>query len=233
MPGPKNKTNPQDKAAAEWWNSYVNSPKYNQRLAGFYKYPGYIQNQRARVLGETTFRENQGTGTQYYPSDNEVAVSPLQINALRAGRDEVVAHELGHAVNAGNSRALALSPSEARYIMSRNKNLSPAEAESFMKSATEKGEKISDVMGGELHDVTPTESMSDINAFRYLLNKRKIYDAGTQDVTPDVLKKAAKDPVIRKSFIYRRLKENFEEDKLQEIMNRVASNKRVKQSNIA
>jgi len=76
-----------------------------------------------------------------------------------------------------------------------------------------------------MHDVAPAENKSDIDAFRFLLKQRNIYDAGTQNITPEILEKAKKDPVLRRSFIFKRLKESFNDDSLMDIMNKVAKNK--------
>lgn len=228
----KSASNP-DAEVKDWMLSYVNSPKYKERLAGFYKYPEYIQNQRQGVLSGTKIKEVPSGSTQYYSYDNELSVSPSQLAALKAGREEAVTHELGHAINANNqNKAAALSIPESRYIMERNKALIPDIRESVLRSAKDTNRNVSKIMGGELHDVTPSENLSDVQALRFLLKKRGIYDAGTQDFNPDVLKKASKDPVIRKSFIFKRLKDNFDEQGLQEIMNKVAATNNKTNSNL-
>lgn len=237
MPGDKkatNKTISKDQPVVDWMGSYVNSPKYKDRLSNFYKFPGYIQNQRANVLGGTKITETPSGTTQYYSSGNEVTVSQPQLNRLKAGRAEALTHELGHAVNKNTeNKAAALSLPESRFIMQRNKGLTPELTSNFLKSAKESGRPLSKLMGGDLHDVAPSENKSDIDALRFLMKQRGIYDAGTQDATPDVLKKAAADPVIKKSFIFKRLKDSFEDQDLLDIMNKVATNKSKKQSNTA
>jgi hypothetical protein len=223
-----------DQPVIDWMASYVNSPKYKQRLANFYEYPGYIQNQRANVLRGTKITETPSGSTQYYSSGNEVTVSQPQLDRLKAGRAEALTHELGHAVNKNTeNKAAALSLPESRFIMQRNKGLAPDVTKSLLQLAKESGRPLSRLMGGEMHDYVPSENKSDIDAFRFLLKQRKIYDAGTQDATEDILERAKKDPVIRKSFIYKRLKESFEDKDLLDIMNKVAISKNKKQSNIA
>src|SRR5881628_2360455 len=198
--------NPDDQAARNWMLAYANSPKYKQRLSAFYKYPDYVQSQRSNVLQGVKFTEMPNGKTQYYPN-NEITISQPELDAAKISRGEGVTHELAHAVNQNaDIKAAALSPLESRYIMKRTKGLLPDVAESLLRSSKESGKPLSRIMGGEMHDVDPAENASDIQALRFLLNKRKIYDAGAQDVTPDVLKKAAKDPIIRGSFIYKRLK---------------------------
>ncbi len=228
-----NASNNSDSEVKDWMLSYVNSPKYKERLSGFYKYPGYIQNQRQGILSGTQIKEVPTGLTQYYSSGNELSVSPAQLAALKAGREEAVTHELGHAINANNeNKAATLSIPESKFIMERNRALIPDIRESVLRSAKDTNRNVSKIMGGELHDVTPSENLSDVQSLRFLLKKRGIYDAGTQEFNPEVLKKAAKDPVIRKSFIFKRLKDNFDDKGLQEIMNKVATNKQT-QSNLA
>lgn len=230
------KTAIQDKQVKDWMSSYVGSPKYKERLANFYKYPGYIQNQRANVLKGTKISDVHGpdSSTQYFSADNELTVSEAQLNKDKTTRSEGVAHELGHAVNKNvDFKGTALSLPESKYIMQSNKGLSPAETEMFLKSAKESGKPMSKIMGGELHHIIPSENKSDVDALRFLLKQRNIYDAGTQDISPEILDKAKKDPVIRRSFIFKRLKQSFDDEKLIDVMNKVAVNKRKKQSNTA
>lgn len=222
-----------DQPVVDWLNDYVKSPKYKERLGNFYKYPDYVQRQRQSILSGTKINESPTGSTQYYSHDNELTINPAQLAALKSSREEGVSHELAHAVNANTyDKASNLNLGEAGFIMQRNKGLSPDIRESVLRSAKDSNRNVSKIMGGELHDVTPSENLSDVQAFRFLLKQRGIYDAGTQDVTPNVLKKAAQDPVIRKSFVYKRLMDSFDDNSLQEIMNKVASNKN-KQSNLA
>lgn len=224
---------PSDRPVVDWYASYINSPKYKERLSAFYKYPEYIQRQRADVLRNVSYRENPGTKSRYYENGNEIAMSDLQVKALNTTRAEIMSHELGHSINSNTkAKGAALSPQEEDFILKRNKQLSQASYDRFKALSKETGSSMNNLLDGESHDVNPGENLSDIQSLRYLLKQRKLYDAGTQDVTPDILKKAASDPVIRKSFIWKRLKESFGEKELQEIMNKVAANKSNNNSNI-
>lgn len=236
MPDSKLKTSPPDKGedVKEWFRSYVASPKYRERLSGFYKYPDYVQRKRSERIEAIRNREETGDILKYDPDTNVVRISPVGIQNAAAAPDEVIMHEYSHALNSpDNPRAAALSAREEEFIFDRNK-LSPEVRRDTKDSAMRQALGITDYLKirPSLHDAKPSESHSDINAFRYLLNKRGIYNAGTQDITPEVLQKAAKDPVIRKSFIYKRIKENFDDEGLLEIMNKVAMNQN-KRSNIA
>jgi hypothetical protein len=221
-----------NKKVLDWTNQYVNSPKYKERLTPFYKYPDYIQKQRAGLTGQLTVRNNPGTASSYYPNGNEIALSPLQAKAAGATTDEILAHEAAHAVN-GNDRVKGaqLSPQEADFILRRNKNITPQDLNRFAVQAKESGKPIQVVLKDNNHDINPSENHSDINALRYLMNKRGLYDASKEDISPDILKQAAKDPSINRSFIYKRLKDSFDDKALIEIMNKVAVNKNYNQSN--
>lgn len=225
---------PTEQPVRDWWSQYVSSPKYKERISAFYKYPEYIQRQRSGLINTMTFRENPGTASAYYDSDNEVAMSDLQAKSLNASRQEIAAHEMGHALNSNRFvRGAALAPAEADFVLKRNKQVSPASLQRFQALSKESGKPLTELLGRELHDVDPSENISDIQSLRYLLKQRKLYDAGTQDATPEVIKKAASDPVIRRSFIWKRLKESFGEKELIEIMNKVAVNNSKKSSNTA
>jgi hypothetical protein len=239
MPSPTDYTIPAfsptaNKKVLDWTNQYVNSPKYKERLTPFYKYPDYIQKQRAGLTGSLTVRNNPGTASSYYSNGNEIALSPLQAKAAGASTDEILAHEAAHSVN-GNDRikGAQLSPQETDFILRRNKNISAQDLNSFATQAKVSGKPIQDILKDNSHDVNPSENHSDINALRYLMNKRGLYDASKQDIDPATLKKAAQDPAINRSFIWKRLKDSFDDKALIEIMNKVAVNKVNNQSNTA
>lgn len=223
-----------DQSVKDWFRSYVASPKYKERLAGFYKYPDYVQRKRLERADALGITEEGGDILKYDTDTNSVRVSPVGLLNAPATREEAFAHEYGHALNSpDNPSGVTLSPREEAFIFDRN-TLDPSLKQGAKASALRQGLGVSYYLKSSpsLHDLKPSESHSDINAFRYLLNRRGIYDAGNQDITPDILQRAAKDPVIRKSFIYKRIKENFDDKGLLEIMNKVAMNNNNK-SNIA
>jgi hypothetical protein len=224
----------ENKKVLDWTNQYVNSPKYKERLTPFYKYPDYIQKQRSGLTGSLTVRNNPGTGSGYYSNGNEVALSPLEAQATGASTDEILAHEAAHSVNSNDRvKGAQLSPQETDFILKRNKNISTQDINRFAQLSKDTGKPIQDVLKDNLHDVNPSENHSDINALRYLMNKRGLYDASKQDLDPATLKKAAQDPAINRSFIWKRLKDSFDDKALIEIMNKVAVNKNSNQSNTA
>lgn len=233
---PTQAINPVDQEVHNWTRDYIESPKYKERLAKFYQYPDYIQRQRAAKASNVGFTEGEEGSTAYsdtgaYP--NQLHIGKKQLRNLKAGRDEAAAHELGHLSNASETnKALHLNPLEENLIFNKNKTVTPELREMYQKTVKENKSNLSDYLGeGSTHDIAPSETMSDVQALRFFMNKYKIYDARTQDLTPEVLKKALKHPEIKKGFSTKRLLDNFEEKDLLEILNKVAVNKKMLDSN--
>lgn len=218
-------------ASKQWMQSYINSPKYKERLSNFYKYPDYIQRQRSNQLNNTQFQEVAGNTLQYDSDKNLLRISPAEINSANLNPSEVITHELGHVTNAnGSNAALRLSPLEESYIFNRN-NTDPQSRSDVMGAADRKFQTISEYLGnGPTHNLAPSENKSDIDAFRYLLNEQGLYDARTQDITPEILNKAKKNKAVQKSFSSQRLFQNFQDNQLLDIMNKVAYNQNADQN---
>lgn len=226
--------NPIDEDVNAWTQSYVESPKYRERLANFWKYPDLVQGERIKKVSNIGFTERPGVGSAYsdtsgYP--NQLNIDTGQIESINANRAEVAAHELGHATNSNKTRrVLQVNAPEEKFILSRNRNLKPGDFERFQQRATEAGSNISnyltskDVQTEWTHDNAPSENLSDVQSLRYQLNKAGIYDARTQDITPEQLKQGLKNKDVQKSFSTQRLLKNFGEQGLIDILNRVAVN---------
>ena len=155
--------------------AYVESPKYRERLSNFYKYPDYIQRQRVQKLGNVGFTESSGNSTTAYSDTsaypNQLNVDTNQLTRIRAGRAEAVAHELGHATNANEANpALRLNAPEENFILNRNRTITPEERARYRSSASSPtrdnpNATLSGYLGqGELHDIAPSETMSDVQA---------------------------------------------------------------------
>lgn len=228
-------TNPIDKDAQEWLKSYIESPKYKERLNNFWENPTYVQNARDNQLKNVKFSETSGNklvdgrvvrngATVYDSTDNSMNVNPDQLKELKAGRGESDVHELAHGQNAGDYKSVHLSPVEENYILQRNTNATADDKNYYPKYAAQHGEAISDELAHSsgTHDIAPTENMSDIQALRYQAFKKGIYDARTQDITPEILKKIKADPEIGKSFTGKRVFNNFKDADLIDIMNKIA-----------
>lgn len=68
------------------------------------------------------------------------------------------------------------------------------------------------------HDLIPGENKADLDAFRYLLKKEGVYDAGKQDFTPEIFKKT------KKSATKDRLQSVYSDEAIIYLMNKVAQN---------
>jgi hypothetical protein len=212
-------------ASKQWMQSYIQSPKYKERLANFYKYPDYIQRQRSNQVENTGFKEVDGNTLQYDSDQNLIRISPAEINSSKLNPSEVITHELGHATNAsGTNPALRLSPLEENYIFNRN-NIDPQLRTDLTSAADRRFQTVSEYLGsGPNHNFAPSENKSDIDAFRFLLDQQGLYDARTQDITPEILQKAKQNKAVQKSFSSQRLFQNFQDNQLLDIMNKVAFN---------
>lgn len=228
-------TNPIDQDVYEWTRNYIQSPKYQERLSNFYKYPEYIQRQRAQKASTVGFLERLADNSGYVDNSsfpNQLNINPNQLNAIGASRAEVAAHELGHISNASDSNpALRINPIEENYILSRNKTIRPDQIPEYRRQAQEAGfPNISNYWTderrktSESHDAAPSENLSDVQALRYLLNKNKIYDARVQDITPEQLQRAKQNKEIMNSFSTKRLFDTFDDKGLIDILNKVATN---------
>lgn len=225
-------TNAVDQEVLAWTQDYINSPKYKERLGRFFKYPELVQQKRAKKAANVGFTEAEEGGSHYSDTSafpNQLHIGQKQMRYNNYDRAELVAHELGHVTNANdNDAGLRLTAGEEKYIFDRNKTMTPEQRASLYKSGVEKSAinpngTLSAYLGdGATHDIAPSENMSDIQALRFLMKKNKIYDAGTQDLTPELLKKAKSNPAIKKMFSSKRLFESFDDKDLIDIMNKVA-----------
>lgn len=218
--------NPTDAQVKAWTLDYINSPMYMKRLTHTWVHPDLVQKLREGKMAGTTFTETPAGGTNYSDDPyfpNQVNLSDQQIKDLGISRAAAIAHEMGHGTNANlNSKYLQLNPVEENYIISRNKNITGSDIPDFLKAA--RGDTLSGYLKGDAatHDLAPSESMSDIQALRYILHQKGLYDARTQDLTPELMKKAANDPDIKNSFIWKRLHQNFDDKAIMDINNMIA-----------
>jgi hypothetical protein len=227
--------NPTDKDAQEWLQSYIESPKYKERLDNFWKDPAYIQQTRDNQLKDVKFSETSGTklvdgqvvrngATVYDSTYNSMNVNPDQLKQLKAGRGEADVHELAHGQNAGDYKSLQLNPVEQNYIFQRETQPTADDKKYYPQYAEKQGQSISDELAhnAATHDIAPSENMSDIQAIRYMAYKKGIYDARHDDLTPEILDKIKKDPDIKNSFTGKRVFSNFDDKGLLDIMNKIA-----------
>jgi hypothetical protein len=238
--------NPTDKDAQEWLQSYIESPKYKERLNNFWKDPAYVQQTRDNQLKDVKFSETSGTklvdgqvvrngATVYDSADNSMNVNPDQLKELKAGRGESDVHELAHGQNSGEYKSTQLNPVEQDYIFQRETQPTSDDKKYWPQYAEKQGQSISDELAhnAATHDIAPSENMSDIQALRYMAHKKGIYDARTQDLTPELLQKIKADPDIKNSFTGKRVFSNFDDKGLLDIMNKIAYRENNTDQNLA
>lgn len=215
------------KNAKDWTLNYIKSPKYKERLSAFYDNPEQVQTERynkASGVDQTNnFMENilpQDYVAMYHPILNTILTNkdnmegeliPYRSRELESlGRQGIYAHELSHSTNSGFGNK-QLNTAEKNYIKNRNNLYKNPEISNNPNSI-------------EQHELRPEENKSDIDALRYILKKKGIYDSGTQDFSKEILKKIEDDKEIYQLTPYQNLKSNFKDDDLIDIMNKVAYN---------
>lgn len=229
-------TDPLDKEVLDWTRSYVGSDAYKKRLGNFFKYPDVTQRERKNVVNTVKFNTPtpDTRALSYYKHGNDITIGPLGVldvtlNSPKGAnknliRQEIVSHELGHATNSNTEVSGSyLNPLEEKFILDRNKAITPARRnEIYQKTKEDTNKFIGDAFTAPEHDLKPGESKSDIDALRFLLNKKGIYDARKGDINQQLLDKAKKDKDVGGSTIFKRLQTNFDDQSIIDIMNKVA-----------
>lgn len=217
------------KDVADFEKSYVGSPKYKERLDNFWEHPDWIQQRRLKQVSDTKITTEANYPTQYFDTTvapNQLNIGTNQIKSAGLGAAETIAHEWGHGTNASaSSPSLRLNPLEEKYIWDRSKlakKFPEYGTSSDISSKILTDARNDEKNGSDMHDAAPQENMSDIQALRYLMYKRGIYDARVQDVTPEMIQKAQQDPIIKKQVTSKRLFQNFDTNDLKDIMNKIA-----------
>lgn len=233
-----------DNSVRNWYLNYLNSPKYKERLenSAYDNVDQTISDRRNRIQNINVLKNDPygANGSFYMGANNDIFIDQKQINKLETTRNDILAHEFSHSINAshGNIRDpndrngrvvsapqnLRLNTHEEDYILSRNNELKkkPYLIGEARRIAGEKNETIGDVLAYLNHEYSPSENKSDIDAFRYMLNREGLYDAGKENFTPEILKKAKKNKNIKNAFNSQRLLDHFSESDLVDIMNNVA-----------
>lgn len=185
-----------------FYERYIQSQKYRERLAK-QKYEDIDAIIEARLRNvHNTKSELVGSGASYYDLiDSKKVLLDTTQPAFRDYPETVKAHEFGHV--AGDMRVignpyLRMNSEDSLALSKRNKATNP-------------------------HDSRPHEFKADMDALRYLLRKDRIYDASTQDFTPELLKKV-KDKYNTDPAVGRLLKNSKSDEDLIYLMNTVAAN---------
>lgn len=203
-----NNDNSQFKKEIKFYNDYLQSPMYKQRLEGMgWKNPEQVIKDRLNNLNTMNiYRGNFGdVGSQYLPETNKAYVNNDDIEKYKSTIATIAAHEISHGIgsrfqnNEANDPNLRLNNNERRALESRN---------NFQGDWTE-------------HDAMHHELKADIDSMRYLLNRDGIYDTKTQEFKKSHLNSAkqkySKDPFIKRIF------DRVKDEDLIWIMNNIAS----------
>lgn len=198
--GPGDDYTQQADQAKQFFKEYLNSPNYKKRLkTQQYENPKQVIAQRLNRLNSSKFSIGS-TGSEYADETNTVTFDPAEASKYGFSPAGTIAHEYSHLVGA-NSKDLSqyntLNTNEYSQFVRRNKayNTWPE------------------------HDARPWESKADLDELRYLLHKDKLYDTGTQQFTPQLLKQAKSKYKDRATD---RLFKNFSDDDLIYLMNNIA-----------
>ncbi|AGO49454.1 structural protein [Cellulophaga phage phi4:1] len=198
---------------------YIQSDKYSERLNNSqYENPIGEAAQRMSNLLKTTQIDQESqpgvgrqlinkitdtpystVGSKFDKESRSVIYDESQLAKLEkigpVSKEEVVAHELNHAMNYDLDSHTRLNKRDIEELTNRLK-----------PSVKDK------------HSLKPEENQSDLQAFRFILNKEGIYDARKEDFGKKHLEKA------KKSFSKNRLLKNYKEEDVIWLMNNIANN---------
>lgn len=176
---------------------YIQSPKYKERLVKQgYSNPEETIKRRLRDVTsvKAEYKEREGNGNSYY----NAITHNIELDAQSAD-EGVGAHEVSHSVTEKLFSRTGLNGNDVRALRKGNKSTDP-------------------------HDSRPTEFKADIDGLRYLLRKDKIYDASTQDFSPEILR-IVKKKYANNYMVQDLLRAAKSDEDLIYLMNTVAKNK--------
>lgn len=238
------KDHPETKDIYEFYSKWLLNPEYAKRIDkhGFYKSKGKdVARFRQRALDNTTV-EKSFLVNNYYKNDK--IVLPTIFNLIT---DNVPSHEVGHVLGSYNptssiAKAARLSDKEVKYIISQTKGYDPdyitkkeldeqlGYSGAYDQARYDRAVKLEKLYNNpslmkndSYYSVSPSESKASLQSFRYWLYKNGIYDINSgKPFTKELLDKAKQKGGLDASS--KRLLETFEDDKLINLMNTLASN---------
>lgn len=201
--------------------NYSNSSIYKQRLA---LTGGGTKPQNAEDLYNTqiTYSPNEDTHADTkYPgnwSNNIININKNQLNKIGANLDEAKAHEFSHV-----TRKLSNQEQFNIYNLSKDPFLTDFKKNNiYNKSNIDLLTKNISKTGDDFHDSRPDENKADLDALRYQMYKRGIYDTSKGDLDQVTFDKALADPEIKNSFTTKRLLKSFKPDDIIKMNNTIA-----------
>lgn len=216
-----------DKEIKNYYNGYLNSPLYRQRLLGMgYKNPDDAIKLRQANVNITKTEKKFINNSEYKAADQKVDITAYdKLNNPDANLKSIMAHEYSHV--AGSLHFLTpkfpdpmkMSYKEFDEMYKRNKlrNIDTSKLTPQQKADHD-------------HDIYPTESKADIDSLRYRLYSDGMYDAGKQEFNKGHLEKAKQK--YKDDYQTKRLFKNFSDEDIIWLMNNIAKNKN-NNSNIA
>jgi len=253
---PPTKLDPQIKEKID----YVQSPTYKKRLEGMsVENPDKLIQDRIDYLKKAQFYTSENKDVQASTSD----VNGVPQVVLAKGDSSVTkAHEIGHITAGGNQEKVyspfkatmsQMSPNEAWAFINRNKAITPEmkntlwqkyHDESFGKPVTAgqwrppheySMDLPADVYGktSDVHEISTSENKADLDALRFLLHKEGVTKEYGEDLTPELLEKAAKHKGIKNEPHFQRMIANFGKEGIIKLNNIIASSDKNKDNNQA
>ena len=219
---------PKNDIAKQWQQSYINSPKYKERLIGQgYENPDEVVSQRSDIVSklvpqywntpysEAPTKKEEITGITTSSSNGRTPNRPIvnyeQADRLGISPSAIMTHEMSHYPQD------TMSPNDLRELETRNKY-----AKEIMGNQPWSPE-FSNKNLLNSHKAGGYEIKADMDAVRFMMGKDKLYDAGTQDFTNEHLQQAKEK--YKNDFIFKRLSDGYSDEDLIHIMNKVAANK--------
>lgn len=218
-------------SAKQWLSNYMDSPMYKQRLANF---SAPVPSTQGMLNTPIVYKDGGMSGYEQYSNGKDaINIDNKEIADLknRFGRtdnpNDILAHELSH-------RSRMVTPKEAEFIGS--KNISTVGEPLFGMWKTDRdihgsSGNYNDYMNphkdgwdDQYHDYRPYENKADLDALRFMMYKKGIYDTSKRAMTIDDFNKAMQDKDIKNSLMFNRLLEQFKPGDIVNLNNVIASN---------
>jgi hypothetical protein len=208
-----------------FYNEYLNSDNYKTRLAAQgHTNPIELINDRLTNLKGTDYLEDDFLPSAYQPGNYTVVINPKQSAEDGMPVRTVASHEFSHVVGA----------SQDKIMKNPNLELNQNEMNAFSTKNKLRGKNTAGMTEQQKldveHDSRPSESKADLDALRFRLFQDKIYNTGTQEFSPELLKQAKER--YKDDNMVNRLFQNFSDDDLIYLMNNIAKNNKNNNRNI-
>jgi hypothetical protein len=219
---------------------YLNSDTYKERLNKFNTgdMADLIKQRISELKNIQFFRGPEGPSLT---SPNNYQNKGAGLQLAKGAEDTALAHELGH-VTSGTGRheiaksvdqgqSDAMSPAEAWFMINRDKNITQENKNKIYKQyssdASKFGQYSTDPSGRWLkgydpHDVGAGEAKGDLDAVRFLLKKNGLTKKYGENITPEIMQKAMKDPKISGDRFFQRLLKRYGEQNIVDLNNNIA-----------